>query len=551
MRRRVVLSCLCILVGYSIFGIFASSLRFNFDFPIEVYWLSFVLVSIPLLCEVVFWNSNPKLRLVYLMSFSLMIHLQYAAVDNSLFLSSRDAIADYELTDKMITNSRWSPGVQLTIAPEYQFYPITNFLYASTSLLTGIPLLLVVKYLFIIKALVVTPLAEKLFRSFFDHRVAYLATILFLASPGAILFPHKEAFAMVFFFLGIYAITEVVKTRQHLFIGLISLVTLIMTHHFSTYVFLGLLASMFLAGHFLKRANIIRVSNQFFMLYLIAFIAWIGFIASTIFVFHQKLLFNVLFAALYPGQLTFSELTPLYAPYERSILWLGYGITIVSGGLGFLSYVRNGKKRSSSFLVIALFLLPVLVVASIFRFSPLRLNVLISHRAYEFGYIFVGAVSAFFFVRIFQSRKKLVLNVILVCAIAVMIIVGPMAGAMHPRAFVRVSEVISFRAMSLNVWMSESVAGSEYTVGDKLVFNILSGYGNSSVVIDPEFFANQDLNLPEPPTVGSKSSYVVTYVYMTDFYGPNARKFEASPYFHNLYTNDMLNVYKIVNHTSS
>lgn len=542
--RRLVFSCLCILAGYSIFGIFALSMRFPFDVPIELYWLSFVFVSIPPLCDIVFRSDNPKLRLVYLLSFSLMIHLQYAAVDRSTLLSSIDAIADYRLTDRIIANSGWSPSVQFVVSSEYAFYPITNLIYASTSMLTGIPLLFVVKYLFVIKALVVTLIVDKWFKSFFPHHIAYLATMLFLASPGAILFPHKETFAVIFFFLGIYASTKVVKNRQYLLIGLISMLTLIMTHHYTTYIFMGLLTSLFLAGYVSRRRKTIRVSAQFFMLCWVVFASWIAFVAWTIIAVHQKLLYKVFFEALLPGQLTFSELMPLYALYERIILYLGFGITAISAGLGFLNYARNRKTRSSGFLAITLFLLPLLVVASIFRFYPGRLSILISHRAYEFGYIAVGAFSALSFVRVFQSRKKSTLKVIIVCALAVMIIIGPMAGAMHPRTFAKLSGVVSFAGLSLNVWMSESAA-DEYAIGDRVVYIVATGYGDTRVIIDPDLFASDDFNL------SPEASYVVTYVYMTDFYGPNAAKFDSSPYFHNIYTNGVLNTYGINNRTSS
>ena len=549
--RRVALSFLCILVGYSIFGIFAFSLRFRPGFPIEAYWLSFVFVSLPLLCEVAFWKGDVKLRLFYLLSFSLMIHLQYVVVDSSPLLSSRDAVADYRLTDKIIADSHWVPfdPVEWGLGSEYRFYPITNFIYATTSLLTGIPLLKVVKYLFVVRALVVPPIVDRWFRGFFHQRVSYLATVLFLASPGAILFPHKESFAVIFFFLGMYTSTKNAKTIQHLLIGLVSILTLIMTHHFTTYIFLVLLSSLFLASYFFKRQKAARVSSQFFMLCWIVFAAWVAFIAWTIIAMHQRLLFEMFFKVLLPAELTFSEMLPLYAPYEKIIVWLGTGITVVSAGVGFLGYVRNRKSLSSSFFAMTLFLIPLLAVASIFRFSPSSLNVLVSHRAYEFGYIVIGALSALFFFRAFQLRKKLSFNVILIGAIVVMITVGPIAGAMHPRNFARVSDVVSFRAISLNAWMSESTASDEYTVVDKLMNLVLSGYGDSRVVMYPELFASQDFSLPWD--LRSKSSYVVTYEYMKDFYGPKVAKFNTSPFFHNIYTNGMLEVYGISNRTSS
>ena len=551
MARRVAFSLLSILVGYSIFGIFAFSLRFRLDFPVEAYWFSFVFVSLPLLFEVFFWKSNPKLRLLYLLSFSLMIHLQYAVVDSSSILLSQDAVADYKLSAKIVADSRWAPleWAEWTFGFEYRFYPVTNFLYATVSLLTGIPLLIVVKYLFVVKVLVVTPIAERLFRGFSNQRVAYLATMLFLASPGATLFPHKESFAVIFFILGMYAITKTEKARQYLLISVLSILTLIMTHHFTTYVFLVLLTSLFLVGHFYKSQKTVKVSGQFFMLCFIVFLTWVAYIAWTIIALHQRFFFGMFFEVLLPGRVMVSELMPLYTLFERILVWLGMGITAVSAVLGLLSYVRNRKIFSPSFFAMTVFLVPLLFLASIFRFSPNPMNILVSHRIFEFGYLIIGIMSALLFIQAFRTRKKLILKAILVCAIVVMMIVGPMTGAMHPRTFAMVSDVISIKGLSMNTWMSESGASNEYAIGDKVLYIILAGYGDSFVTRSSEFFTSQDFDLPSD--IRSRSSYVVTYIYMTDFYGPDAARFYASPFFHNLYANGLLSVFRIANHTSS
>jgi len=282
---------------------------------------------------------------------------------------------------------------------------------------------------------------------------------------------------------------------------------------------------------------------------LVVFTAWVAFISWTIVAVHQRFLLSIFFEALLPGRVIFSEVMPLYTVYERMIVWIGVGITGVSVGLGFLGYVRNRKRFSSSFFTMTVFLIPLLVAALAFRFSPVRFNVLISHRFFEFGYIAVGAFSGLFFIWAFKSTKKLSLNVILICAIVVMMIIGPIMGAMHPRTFRRVSDVVSFKALSLNIWMSESNANNEYTVGDRVVYLILSIYGESEVARFPEFFVSQDFDLLGEMHL--ELSYVVTYVYMTDFYGPNATRFADLPNFQSLYTNGLLNVYGISNRTSS
>ena len=162
------------------------------------------------------------------------------------------------------------------------------------------------------------------------------------------------------------------KNRQYISIGLVSILTLAMTHHFTTYVLLGILTSLYLANFVFKRQKTARVSAQFFMLSWIVFMVWAAFVAWTVFSAHQKLLFQLFFERLLPGELALSELMPLSVPYERTIISIGYGITAVSAGLGFLSYVRNKKSRSSGFLAITSFLLLLLAGATIFRFGSLR-----------------------------------------------------------------------------------------------------------------------------------------------------------------------------------
>ena len=548
MNRQLVLSFLCILFGYLIFGTYALSLRAPFDFPIEIYWLSFVLVSIPLFCEVLFWRDNPKLRLFYLLCFSLMINLQYAVVDFSPLMTSSDAIADYRLTNKIITDSNWIPAnlVEWFFGSEYRFYPVTNFIYATTSLSTGIPLIFVVKYLFLVKSIILPPIANKLFRSFFDSRVAYLATIFFLSSPGAIIFPHKESFAIIFFFLCLYVISRIQKNRKFLVICFITTLTLFMTHHFTSYIFLGLLTSLYIGQYIFKGKKTFRVSTQYVILSWVILVAWITFVAWAVFSFHQDIVFNLVFGSLFSGELAPSELLSLSMLYERIIIYIGYGITLVSTGLGFLFYIRNKKSRSSEFLVFTLFFLPILALATIFRFSgSTEQSILISHRVYEFGYIVIGAFSALFFIHIIQkmrTHKKLIKSLILICPLVFIMLVGPMAGAMHPRTLARLGEVISYNGLSLNTWMGKSGASDEYIVCDYTMQIIFSGYGDSKTIISSELFYSQNLTFPED------ASYVATYTYMTDFYGTNLKEFDNSPYLHNVYSNGIINIYKISNH---
>jgi hypothetical protein len=546
MNVKILVSCLCTLIAYAIIIIFGLSIRLGFEFPLAFYWFSFIFALIPTLLDAVFWKTSFKFRIFNLLSFSLLVHLQYVVLDSSPFLASVDAIADYRLTDTIIANSQWSTNWVFGFGSEYQFYPTTNSLYATFSMVTGIPLFLVVKYLFLIKAFFVPLILNKWFNTFFKNPIAHLGTVLFLSSPGAILFPHKESFAIIFFFLAIYSMFRTVNSRKYLVLGLFSVSILIMTHHFTSYLFLGILTSLFIGYYIFRQKKVIQVSTHFFLSCWIIFGVWSAFIALQSIRFHEE----ILYAFLSPKTVVFSEMLPLYVPYEMIIIYLGYAITAISAGVGFLIYMKKKNERSSSFLPVALFLIPLVAFAFIFRFTSANYAILISHRVLEFGYILVGITSALFFFRAFRSRKRLILKGIVICTVILMVITGPMAGAMYPPTFDKLRDVLSSRAISLNEWMSQTGANEQNTVGDRIVFLLLVGYGDSKVVENQEFFTSQDFGLP--PDVISKSPwYIVTYQSMSDFYGLDSVKIGNSPYFHSVYTNGVLNTYCISNRTSS
>ena len=140
---------------------------------------------------------------------------------------------------------------------------------------------------------------------------------------------------------------------------------------------------------------------------------------------------------------------------------------------------------------------------------------------------------------------------IYVCAIIVIILCGPILGALHPLSYTRVNNIISFETISLNDWISESIPKGEYAIGDYFV-TLMLVYGNFTSLPFPEFFANQDVSLSWNPTDPlSGAGYVITYVYMKDIYGLNSSRFDNSAILCNLYTNGMFDLYGIRNHISS
>ena len=549
LNRREIFSGLSIILGYLLFIMYATSLRMQFDFPVELYWFSYVFVSIPLINEVIYHRGDSRFRVLTLVAFSLMISLQYAAVDFSPILTSSDAVAEYRLSSLLIEEGHWDPFKQVTwyFGSEYRFYPVTNFIYSAFSIVSDLSLLSVVRYFFVIRAFLLPIFLYKFLTSYFDKEVSFLATIFFIASPGAIIFPHKESIALILFVLILYATSRVNHNRQMLFIALFSIVTLIMTHHFTSYVLLGILISQYLVAYIFKREKVNSITPQILMLFLIFFGIWILYIASSVFLSHQTLIFDVISGALLPGQVAISEVLSLNVPYEQTIILLGYAITLFSTGFGFLYYLLKQKHRSIGFLGISSFLILLVVFGIIYRiFGSEHYDVLVSHRTLEFGYIFVGVFAGLFFIKSIKKlvnfEQKRIMAVIVFVLLILVIIIGPMSGNMHPRTLERLGKVVSYNSISLNEWMKNYGASEEFTIGDRTIQLILTGYGDSSTVRLNEYYTGEDTRIPE------YASYLATYKYMAEFYGTNLTAIYNNPNLNNIYTNGLINVYNINYH---
>jgi hypothetical protein len=307
------------------------------------------------------------------------------------------------------------------------------------------------------------------------------------------------------------------------------------------------LIMLYFRDRVLKGTKNFIISSRYFLFTLVIFLAWIGFIAWNIFSYHENILYNMFFGSIFSGNLAVSELLSVYDVYERSIIYAGYAITLISTVIGLLLYLREKKNRSSDFLTLTLFFLPILLLATLFRFSPSTSSVLISHRAYEFGYFVIGAFSSFFFINVILKIRKVrqvIKFLLFICPVILIMIIGPMAGAMHPRTLSRLGEVISQNSLSMNSWIEKFVSPDDYIVGDFTIQVVLSGYGNSNFIRFPDLFYIQNSTFPE------NSSYVVTYIYMNEFYGTNLSKFENSFRLCNIYTNGIINIFNINNQTS-
>ena len=554
-KFQTLVSAACLLCGFLLFGMFAWSLRGGFAFPVEAYWLSFVFVSIPLLCDVFFWHSGLRVRLVYLLAFSTMIALQYAVVDVSPFLASSDAVFEFRLSEEILVAGVWSPGMSIERGVAYSYYPVTNFLYVVVSSVTGVPLVLVTKYLFIVvRAFALPLLAFKWLRSFFSENLAYLGAAILLSSPGAILFPHKEAIALIFLMVGLYVMMKLwtSRSRSYLAVGILVVPVLVIAHHFTSYIFMGILASLFLAGYLLKRRSY-SPSRQYFLLSCVLFAVWTVYVAWITAGSHVDLLLEVLM----PKPVVSSSLLVGYASYETVVIWIGSIITLLSAFLGFLGYVRY-RNRSFNFVAITLFLAGLLIPATVFRFSASPLGLTVSHRAYEFGYFSIGPLAAFLFLRGVREKKSQMLRMLFVLVIVSVLISGIMAGDVNPRnPTPSLVHTISESALSLSPWVEDFSSEAEiivYSV-EGPVYLVLSGQLGRRVTVYPELFSSLEFNFTavREHGISSEEVYVITHAYLFELAQLRGEslnetclgKFEMSLNSQRLYSNGVFTIYEL------
>ncbi len=543
-------------------AIYAWSLRVGSSVPVEAYWLSFVFVSIPLLSDVFFWHSSTRMRLFYLIAFALIIHLQYAVVDTSPFLSSEDAIFDYKLTAQIMAAHQWVPGQAVERAVTYSFYPASNFIYATISMITGIPLIIVVKYLFVAKAFILPPIIWKWYQNFFSENISYLGTAVLLASPGALLFPHKEPLALIFFAIGLYVITRVTRTKQRGFLAASFLLAgvLVFTHHVTMYFFLAVLGSVFLVGHVVEHRPVFKLSSQFLLFCFVVFSAWVSFVAYASTFGQANLFSSILFRVVSIPAVHGEVLLQSSVLYEKVIIWAGFGVTMLCAGIGFLIYVRNRKIRSIDFAVMSILLFGVLVVTTPFRFIPSAGSLDASHRAYEFAYFVVGPLVGVFLVATNKLKwRPTLIKLVLALALIVVLVSGPMGGALNPRnPTTELSKTLTPSALSVNTWTTE-FGGNTNIVGDLEVdYPVFVGYGNylvhtyygqREIDVYPQSFSDPAVNFTELADRGLTGPiFVVTYNSMLEIHPSwnetSIAKFDKSPSFLRVESNGAFAVYQ-------
>jgi len=155
--------------------------------------------------------------------------------------------------------------------PSYSYYPMLHLFSVALGNISGIPLVSIVLYFVpILNALLTTFSLFHLNQEFFGlgGRERNLATLFFEMSFAYTNTDSqfvREAFAFPFVLLSLWAFTRIVRgrSRQYAIIALIFVITVTLSHHISSYLFLVILAIMAVSFKIFQRSN--RLNKHLFL----------------------------------------------------------------------------------------------------------------------------------------------------------------------------------------------------------------------------------------------------------------------------------------------
>jgi hypothetical protein len=348
--RVILITCIILTLG-TCAGLWLKTVTYNSVGPI--FWVPLVLL-VALTGSVIIFRRE---EFVHLCLLALIGPLASILLYPQLFqLPSYDAYFDVSYAQTIVANARWDPtlGTGYAKASGYGYYPSFHLVLSAWSIVSGVPILSLMKYFApLLFALVVVGAAVLLFRQVFPMEKATLVGLMYVTSLGFVgVFPSRRAIALVQGVLAIAVIfskTSIVgNTRSRAVAITILLATLSFSDHFIGAVVLG---SAIIASIVLRLRKLEEPGAPLGLLYLgaVTFGAWWTLTAYNLFIldvdhmqrfWHDLLTLGVLQAA--PTSLYG------YSALERALPIVSWGIFGVLGLTGLLISLLRSHRISQS-----------------------------------------------------------------------------------------------------------------------------------------------------------------------------------------------------------
>lgn len=595
-RWPVLLSLLGLLTVLS----FHYAVRLGVAVPtLWIYWFGLLLTLLPGLVS--------RNRLATIFSVGAFIFLQsfcYALAAPYGYVYSRDPIYNMQAAQIMLSNQSWSVGLGSYLARAYTYYPGSNLYHVALAETMGLSLDKV--YLFGTDAVrfVVIPISLfGIFRRFLRETPSLVGIAAYFAIPSYLFnLPAQEEFAISFALLGLYAalLAPVLRTRYAFhpgallaafaFVGLVAV-----SHHFTSYVFLGVFAVFAVvcllgrrktrepkpagrAGSLSRTlGGALFVAPAFAYLFLMwsAFVSlpldlyWVDYAVNT---------FGDVFSSgpgglSNPGGTGGRGVQPGYT-YTQLELYLMLGSVVVLAvtalfGVFLLLRRTSQANRTTQASRRGLLLLLVIAVFLAAAASPLIFSrgLFVPLRVMEFAGIGVIPPSALLLAAWLRSRSA-AKTLVALALVSVLIVGGSLVQIANPRyefipartQFCEIPQHVTPDVLEAVQWARDHINASSRVIGDELAIDAFGGFGQFEVAPQgfpsyPLFNAsvlNKSLATYLRLRVGDVivvDRYMLTSICFASFrttpFNPaQLAKFDYSPAMTKVFANDAVKIYR-------
>jgi hypothetical protein len=410
-----------------------------------------------------------------------------------------DMIYEKQIIDHIVSVGRFNFSAPTTYAQGYAYNTMLELLIAEVSLVSGLCLENILKYLATFLGLLTIIFLFGFYENFMSKSKAVIASFLAGSCSHFIFFcAHTVHYslALTFFTLVLFSLTK--KARIWRFLTILSIFIIVSTHHFSSivmscYFIITTIAIPAITFLFKKKLWIAeKTTFGAATLFLVMSISWLLYLA---FSFFNKII--NLFKNVWLDIFTKNEVVFPWAARERMIVTpfhtigdVGVLIFLLMGIIGFLLTFTGKKiKKFRTLLPFATSGAFIFISATLVFLKYTSMTDLLT-RALDYLYFSFAPFSLFAILKIsrafrsYISRK--ILSTLLICFICISALYYGYASRSYRYEYASPLDKEDVR-FPLYEWKSAGLFARDHIKqavkiwGDKIAFNYIGGYGNIDV----------------------------------------------------------------------
>jgi len=467
----LVLTLACVLFGY--FGC-GFALQHGMAVPASLYWFFFLAIpSISLLLV----SDNEAYNLVLLILNSVSVYSMYFLQNHTWYPSGRDTQFETQIVSLIFDAGKWVPEMGTSMSREISVHPAMHIFLASLCLVVGIEpyhAIFIVPWL---KGVCFTLFFYAFSRKFLsDKKGVFFASVVYMGCLFPMRYPHREVFAEILF-MGILWIwlTKKISFSMKMILILFFL-SLAMSHHFTSYVFLLLYGVIYLFSK--RKREMIHP-----LLPAVVVLSWISFVSFMVASGYMMSFFKAFEIVLFPTieRRVLAATSYYYSLFENLLILMNPPLIGVLALPSFLSALRNREKTSLLAMTFVLGTLQVLLLLLFIYPTGWGTG---AYRAWGFLYIPLSVWAGLSF---FEKKRfpKVGLRTI-TCIVVVMILFASMNLSVLQgikKWYVPPGYMETYRfsdsMVSTARWCGVHLNGS--IIGDNLAYNSVGSWGCKEV----------------------------------------------------------------------